>query len=94
LQAYIDGSAQECAALFAEHGGLELPYLADLGVGPRYEGPKEMGEFLILIWEKIYPGFKKETRQIQFSCRGPVLKDYWHATHDRMIELCHPRISF
>jgi len=28
LQAYIDGSAQESAALFAENGALELPYLA------------------------------------------------------------------
>ena len=32
LQAYIDGSAQEAASLFAEKGALELPYLADLGV--------------------------------------------------------------
>ena len=32
LQAYIDGSAQESATLFAENGALELPYLADLGV--------------------------------------------------------------
>ena len=42
LQAYIDGSAQQAAALFAENGALELPYLADLGVAPRYEGPKNL----------------------------------------------------
>ena len=41
LQAYIDGNAQESAALFAENGALELPYLADLGVEPRYEGPQD-----------------------------------------------------
>jgi len=29
LQAYIDGSVQESAALFADNGALELPYLAD-----------------------------------------------------------------
>ena len=40
LQAYIDGTAQDSAALFAENGALELPYLADLGVDPRYEGPR------------------------------------------------------
>jgi hypothetical protein len=58
LQAYIDGSAQESAALFAEKGALELPYLADLGVEPRYEGPKNIGAFLSFLHEKMYPGFK------------------------------------
>jgi hypothetical protein len=58
LQAYIAGSAQESAALFAENGALELPYLADLGVEPRYEGPKTIGAFLTFLHEKIYPGFR------------------------------------
>jgi uncharacterized protein len=58
LQAYINGNAQESAALFAENGALELPYLADLGVEPRYEGPKNIGAFLTFLHEKMYPGFK------------------------------------
>jgi ketosteroid isomerase-like protein len=58
LQAYIDGTAQASAALFAENGALELPYLADLGVEPRYEGPKTIGAFLTFLHEKMYPGFK------------------------------------
>jgi hypothetical protein len=58
LQAYIKGTAQESAALFAEKGALELPYLADLGVEPRYEGPESIGAFLTLLHEKMYPGFK------------------------------------
>ncbi len=58
LLAYIDGNAQESAALFAEKGALELPYLADLGVEPRYEGPKTIGGFLAFLHEKMYPGFK------------------------------------
>jgi hypothetical protein len=58
LQAYIDGSAQESAALFAENGALELPYLADLGVEPRYVGPKNIGTFLTFLHEKMYPQFK------------------------------------
>jgi uncharacterized protein len=58
LQSYIDGSAQESAALFAENGALELPYLADLGVEPRYEGLKSIGAFLTFLHEKMYPGFK------------------------------------
>jgi len=58
LQAYIDGTAQESATLFAENGALELPYLADLGVDPRYEGPPTIGAFLTFLHEKMYPGFK------------------------------------
>jgi hypothetical protein len=58
LQAYIDGNAQESAALFAENGALELPYIADLGVEPRYEGPKTIAAFLSFLHEKMYPGFR------------------------------------
>jgi uncharacterized protein len=58
LQAYIDGSAQQAAALFANDGALELPYLADLGVEPRYEGPENIGAFLTFLHEKMYPNFK------------------------------------
>jgi hypothetical protein len=58
LQAYIDGSALEAAALFADKGALELPYLADLGVEPHYEGPKNIGAFLTFLHEQMYPGFK------------------------------------
>jgi len=58
LQAYIDGTAQQSAALFAEKGALELPYLADLGVEPRYEGPESIGAFLTFLHEKMYTGFK------------------------------------
>jgi hypothetical protein len=58
LQAYIDGSAKQAASLFAENGALELPYLADLGVEPRYEGPKNIEAFLTFLHEKMYPNFK------------------------------------
>jgi uncharacterized protein len=58
LQAYIDGTAMEAASLFAKTGALELPYLADLGVEPRYEGPEKIGAFLTFLHEKMYPGFK------------------------------------
>jgi ketosteroid isomerase-like protein len=58
LQAYIGGSAKESAALFADKGALELPYLADLGVEPRYEGPQTIAAFLTFLHEKMYPDFK------------------------------------
>ena len=57
LHAYIDGSARQSAALFAENGALELPYLADLGIEPRYEGPKRIETFLTFLHERIFPGF-------------------------------------
>lgn len=57
LQAYIDGNALESAGLFAEHGALELPYLSDLGVEPRYQGPTNIGSFLTFLHEQMYPGF-------------------------------------
>jgi hypothetical protein len=58
LQAYIDGTALEAAALFADDGALELPYLADIGVAPRYEGPKNVGGFLTFLHDQMYPNFK------------------------------------
>ena len=58
LEAYITGSATESAALFAEMGALELPYLAELGVEPRYQGPGNIGAFLDFLHNKMYPGFK------------------------------------
>jgi uncharacterized protein len=58
LQAYINGSALESAALFADKGVLELPYLADLGVEPRYEGPNNIEAFLTSLHEKMYPNFR------------------------------------
>jgi uncharacterized protein len=57
LEAYIAGSALESAALFADKGALELPYLASLGVEPKYEGPEKIGTFLTFLHEKMYPGF-------------------------------------
>ena len=58
LEAYIAGTARQSAALFADNGALELPYLADLGVGPRYEGPPTIGAFLTFLHEQMYPNFK------------------------------------
>jgi uncharacterized protein len=45
LQAYINGTAQESAALFAEKGALELPYLADLGVERDTRAPRTSERF-------------------------------------------------
>jgi hypothetical protein len=76
LQEYIDGSAQEAAALFAENGALELPYLADLGVDPRYEGPKTVGAFLTFLHEKMYPGFKFQDVKIYIDTPDQAFGEY------------------
>jgi uncharacterized protein len=76
LQAYIDGSALEAAALFADNGALELPYLASLGVEPRYEGPKNIGAFLTFLHEKMYPGFKFIDVKINIDTPSQAFGEY------------------
>ena len=43
---YINGSAVQSGALFAEDGTLELPYLASIGLPPVMTGPKAITDFL------------------------------------------------
>src|SRR5580704_4773103 len=76
LQAYIVGSALESAALFAEKGALELPYLADLGVEPRYEGPENIKTFLTFLHEKMYPGFKFADVKIYIDTPDQAFGEY------------------
>lgn len=76
LQAYIDGSARESASLFAEHGALELPYLADLGVEPRYEGPENIGHFLGFLHDTMYPGFSFTDVQIYIDTPEQAFGEY------------------
>jgi uncharacterized protein len=76
LQAYINGSAEESAALFADNGALELPYLADLDVEPRYEGPKNIGAFLSFLHEKMYPNFKFVDVKIYIDTPNQAFGEY------------------
>src|SRR5271154_6356357 len=76
LQAYIAGNAQESAALFATKGALELPYLADLGVEPRYEGPATIAAFLTFLHEKMYPGFRFADVKIYIDTPDQAFGEY------------------
>ncbi|WP_213765246.1 nuclear transport factor 2 family protein [Caballeronia sp. dw_19] len=76
LLAYIDGSARESAALFAENGALELPYLSDLGVEPRYEGPANIDAFLTFLHERMYPGFRFVDVQIYIDTPEQAFGEY------------------
>jgi hypothetical protein len=61
---YIDGTAEQSASLFADEGTLELPYLASMGLAPVLKESQEIGKFLILLHDKLYPGFSFETVKI------------------------------
>jgi uncharacterized protein len=76
LEAYIGGTAVESAALFAEEGALELPYLADLGVEPRYQGPETISAFLTFLHEKMYPGFKFVDVKIYIDTPNQAFGEY------------------
>ncbi len=54
---YLNLDAAGAANLFEEDGFLELPYLASLGIPPRYTGPAEISKFLTFLHDKMYPGF-------------------------------------
>ena len=47
---------ERAAALFAEDGVFELPYLRSLGVGPRYVGRREITALLNQLLN-LYPNF-------------------------------------
>jgi uncharacterized protein len=63
------------AELFATDGALELPYLADLGFEPRYQGPAAIEAFLIFVRE-LYPGFEFENIQIKIDTPDQVFAEY------------------
>ncbi len=76
LEAYIAGTALQSASLFADDGALELPYLADLGVEPRYVGPAAIGTFLAFLHDTMYPGFKFIDVQIYIDTPDQAFGEY------------------
>jgi uncharacterized protein len=75
LKAYIAGSAEEAGALFASDGALELPYLADIGVQARYEGPEAITKFLTFL-HQMYPGFVFENVQMHIETPKQAFGEY------------------
>ena len=57
------GNPDRAAALFAEDGVLELPFLRSLGVEPRYTGRREISALVHKLLE-IYPNFAFAPDQI------------------------------
>jgi hypothetical protein len=73
---YIEGNAEQSAALFADNGTLELPYLASIGLPPVITGPKEIAAFLGFLHGTLYPGFSFEQFKINIETSDQVFAEY------------------
>ncbi|WP_194725763.1 nuclear transport factor 2 family protein [Noviherbaspirillum malthae] len=63
------------AALFAEDGVLELPYLASLGIPPRAQGPAAIESFIASLLRKV-PDFKFRNVRIHIETPEQVFAEY------------------
>ncbi len=68
---YIEGTAQQSGALFAEGGTLELPYLASIGLPPVLKGSAEIAKFLGFLHDTLYPGFAFKDVRIHIDTPRP-----------------------
>jgi predicted SnoaL-like aldol condensation-catalyzing enzyme len=66
---------EEAAALFAEDGALELPYLADLGMPVRCVGRKEIAGLLTRMLELV-PDWMFSDREIVIDTPDKVMAEY------------------
>jgi uncharacterized protein len=73
---YIEGTAEQSGALFAETGTLELPYLASIGLPPVLKGPAEIAKFLGFLHDKLYPGFVFKDVKIHIETPDQVFAEY------------------
>ncbi len=76
MLAYIRSGAKEAGDLFAEDGVLELPYLASLGVPPKYTGPDAIATFLTFLHEQLYPGFVFKDVTVHIDTPDQVFAGY------------------
>jgi hypothetical protein len=76
MLAYLEGTAEQSAALFARGGSLELPYLASIGLPPVLTGPPEIAKFLGFLHATLYPGFKFQKVVIHIDTPEQVLAEY------------------
>ena len=77
---YINGTAEQSGALFADDGTLELPYLASIGLPPVMTGPRAITDFLGFLHGALYPGFRFEDVSIHIETPDQVFAEY-HINH-------------
>ena len=63
------------AALFAENGTLEIPYLDSVNIQPRSEGPREIEKFLATLIAMV-PGWKFSNIKILMEDKDQVFAEY------------------
>ncbi|MYM89249.1 nuclear transport factor 2 family protein [Rugamonas sp. FT82W] len=63
------------AALFAEDGVLELPYLASLGLPPRAQGPAAIENFITSLLKKV-PDFQFKNIRVLIEAGNQVFAEY------------------
>jgi ketosteroid isomerase-like protein len=63
------------AALFAEDGVLELPYLASLGIPPKAQGPAAIESFIASLLKKV-PDFQFKNVRILIETGEQVFAEY------------------
>src|SRR5258708_10807019 len=71
------GDPDRAAALFAEDGALELPFLRSLGVEPRYTGRREIAACLRQL-RKLYPdiAFAPSDTRVLIETPDKTLAEY------------------
>jgi hypothetical protein len=66
---------KKAAAMFAEDGAFEMPYLADFGFPPRYAGPLEIADCFQMVRD-LYPGFEFVNVNVLIDTPTQVFAEY------------------
>jgi ketosteroid isomerase-like protein len=77
LQMYLESiqNPRDAAALFAENGALEIPYLQSLGITSRVQGPQEIEAFISSLLAKV-PSFKFKRVRFLIDTPDQVFAEY------------------
>jgi len=69
---------KKCAALFAEDGVLELPFLHSLGIPTRHQGREAIANFYDFVGGVLYPGFgfDPENVTVLIDTKDQVFAEY------------------
>jgi uncharacterized protein len=76
------GDPERAAALFADDGAFELPFLRSLGVAPRYTGRREIAAFLHKL-HQLYPNFAFAAGDIHVLIETPEKTFAEYVAHAR-----------
>lgn len=74
----VTHDGKQCAALFAEDGVLELPFLHSLGIPTRHEGREAIANFYDYVGQTLYPGFgfNPENVTVLIDTKDQVFAEY------------------